>query len=763
MKRGLLILASAGTSAILPVTAAGMVDPTDPGPHAVRSFTYEDPAGVSMSAADFQYDVGAPAPAPVEFVAEVVRPDDHEPYPMVMMMHGAHATCYDPLFDEALANSNACANSPSPEATCPYAKWVCEDFGSTGVYDCGCTDANNAGCMLLRYEQVAGFSWPCDSPFLQWAFPHDLESIPSYLGYAYLAQTLASHGYVVVSIAANGIWGQTSSSEDFAIGAGAKLLRRHLDEWTNNAGLLAESPVDMSRIGLLGHSRGGEASAVLAQDPGPHAIDAAMLVGPTYFSAMGDDERITHSLHDVATAVVAPYCDGDVTEIPGVHYHDFAEPSSAPRHLLTTYGANHNYYNVYWTETEFPHFTQDDFVMPMVGSAEYLALQQMQQQGVPVTQASFNAHVQQALSNNYDAGCGYDASLTSLAPGRLSPAQQRESLEAYGAAFFRYYLGGADDPDASDLGALLRGEANGTPDVRVDVAVTAPDGDRLDLSAPTTNGSCSGTNASGQLDTICLDFDLGDVVSYQGNQRGVHDSRDPHYLPRGIIQYSDGSSAVVPLDHLDASEYDALQVRFTVDFQLPPTKDTPQFLLTLVDGAGGRASAQLHGTVPPGGTYATTPKMMLETERISLPSLAGVDLSDLVEIRFEFDGASGSGWLFVSDLSLERATAIPPGGDGGDGADGPGPGDDDDDGTGDDDDDDDDAETGDVPEDHVGAPGFPSVPRGGDEGCGCTTSRPTPIAWTWSLAMLALIRRRARYRSEIPVAPPTFSALDPDL
>jgi len=734
-----------GATAILPATALGMVDPTEPGPHAVRSFQYEDPAGVSLSSADFQYAPGSAPPAPVELVGEVVRPDDEEAYPMVMMMHGAHATCYDPLYDANLANSNACTNSPSPEATCPYAKWVCEDFPSTGVYDCGCTDANNAGCMLLRYEQVAGFSWPCDSPLLQWAFEQDLEPIPSHQGYAYLAETLASHGYVVVSIAANGIWGQSSASGDHAIAAGAKLLRRHLDEWATNDSLFAESPVDMERIGLLGHSRGGEASAVLAQDPGPYDIDAAMLVGPTYFSAMGQNEQITHSMHDVATAVVAPYCDGDVTEIPGVHYHDFAAPSAAPRHLLTSYGANHNYYNVYWTETEFPHFTRDDFVMPMIWSAEYLALEQLQQQGAAVTQASFNAQVQQVLSANYDAGCGYDATLTSLAPGRLSPAQQRETLDAYGSAFFRYYLGGADDPQATELGALLRGESTATTaaSARIDVAVASPDADRLDLSPPTTNGACGGTTGNGTLDSDCLDFDLSGLVSYQGNQRAVHDSRDPHYVSRGIVQYSAGSSAAVAVDHVDASEYETLQVRFTVDFQIPPTNGTPQFTVTVVDGAGTAASAKLSGTVPPGGTYATTPKMMLETERVSLSSLA-VDLTDLVEIRFDFDGASGSGWLFISELSLERAVAVPPGGGGDDGADGPGPGgddddDDDDEGTGGEDEE---GETGDAPADHVGNPGFPSIPRGADEGCGCRASHSTPAPWAWLVMTLLVARRR---------------------
>lgn len=92
-------------------------------------------------------------------------------------------------------------------------------------------------------------------------------------GYAYLGELLASRGYIFVSVDENflnGSWladylfinGLTRTSQVRAI-----LLLEHLKlwrEWNDAPGNPFYNKIDMSRIALGGHSRGGEAAAIAA-------------------------------------------------------------------------------------------------------------------------------------------------------------------------------------------------------------------------------------------------------------------------------------------------------------------------------------------------------------------------------------------------------------------------------------------------------------------------------------------------------------------
>ena len=90
-------------------------------------------------------------------------------------------------------------------------------------------------------------------------------------GYGYLGDLLASRGFVVVSVDENFL---NSSASDLITrsplwteGARAVLLLEHLSlwrEWNASADSPFAGKVDMERIALVGHSRGGEAVAVAA-------------------------------------------------------------------------------------------------------------------------------------------------------------------------------------------------------------------------------------------------------------------------------------------------------------------------------------------------------------------------------------------------------------------------------------------------------------------------------------------------------------------
>ncbi|MFQ3200700.1 MAG: hypothetical protein ACI9SK_001427 [Zhongshania sp.] len=198
-----------------------------------------------------------------------------------------------------------------------------------------------------------------------------LVPIRSDKGYDYIAETMASNGYVVISIDVNDINAQDSGSNDQGITARAEIILHHLDIFRdiayNPASTFAIdardndfSPLygfmDFSSIGLMGHSRGGNGVAkaiTYNQDARfrsstnfdlPHEIKAVFSLAPTDF----DSELPLNT----AWVTLSPYCDGDVSTLHGVYMYDNirydANDVSQPQFMVTSMGANHNYYNDFW-------------------------------------------------------------------------------------------------------------------------------------------------------------------------------------------------------------------------------------------------------------------------------------------------------------------------------------------------------------------------------------------------------------------------------
>jgi dienelactone hydrolase len=87
-------------------------------------------------------------------------------------------------------------------------------------------------------------------------------------GYGYLAERLASHGFVTVSVDQNyinGTWSGDFRGREMA--ARAWLLLEHLRlwrDWQRTPDAPLAGTADLSRVGLVGHSRGGEAVSIAA-------------------------------------------------------------------------------------------------------------------------------------------------------------------------------------------------------------------------------------------------------------------------------------------------------------------------------------------------------------------------------------------------------------------------------------------------------------------------------------------------------------------
>jgi len=175
---------------------------------------------------------------------------------------------------------------------------------------------------------------------------------PSYQGYTYLLDHLASHGFIAVSIDCNEI-NAISGMQDTRGHAMLEHLAL-LQAKDTNPGLF-QGKIDMTKIGVMGHSRGGDGvvqAEIYNQALGlGWNINAIVALAPTDFSGTSPSPL---NLSTSKFLCIYGANDGDVWggSNPSTQYTStgfrFYDRATVEKSMVFIYGATHNRFNTEW-------------------------------------------------------------------------------------------------------------------------------------------------------------------------------------------------------------------------------------------------------------------------------------------------------------------------------------------------------------------------------------------------------------------------------
>ena len=524
-------------------------------------------------------------PSPMEEIGSVHYPADltSGTFPVLFWLHGRHETCYDT------------SNTSNTDAV-----------------------------------------WPC---------PAGWKPITSYEGYDYAAKTMASHGYIVISISANAINaidGTLPAADHDGMDARGVLVQHHMDLWngwnstdtTGPFGHLFVGRLNMKNIGTMGHSRGGEGVVFNAEYNrslgSPYGIKALLTLAPVDF--------YRHVLNGIPLLDIAPYCDGDVNDLEGVHFYDDARYRDTtdvmPKHTILVMGANHNFFNTVWTPGSYIAGGYDDWLY---------------------------------TGNDTSAYCGALAAGT----GRLDTTTQKAVFNAYAAAFYRLYLGHETIfAPMLEVNNIVPPASSLMDSLKIFVSYHPGQHDRLDINTMDTVTNIIMNTIGGSVnDTSMVAPEIcGGGLALPVCDGGLGSAQKPHrgnITTKGLGQmkltWSDTTDFYennIPAAFENFTDYQNLTFRACENFMETTSIPGLNFTVELIDSAGS-IGRQVVGNythalfLQPGSTVSDLPKEVFNTIHIPILAFTGINLKKVRHIRFNFN-KSDSGAILLSDLALSN-------------------------------------------------------------------------------------------------------------
>lgn len=188
------------------------------------------------------------------------------------------------------------------------------------------------------------------SPIIFLVHGNHSELDPSYKGYDYFQVKLARMGFIAVSVDCNSVNGSFSGGGVANIEARVNLIIASIklfQSFDASSGDIFSKKIDFTKVGLMGHSRGGDAVVMT-----PEMINLAgvnilgvLALAPTdaRFQLLGTN--VNPKKFEFMT--ILPAGDGDVWQNSGARFYDRCAPPKFKSQLYVHF-ANHNYFNRKW-------------------------------------------------------------------------------------------------------------------------------------------------------------------------------------------------------------------------------------------------------------------------------------------------------------------------------------------------------------------------------------------------------------------------------
>ena len=469
--------------------------------------------------------------------------------------------------------------------------------------------------------------WPCDLADEQ----------PNYRGFSYLAQHLAAHGYVALSMNINAEntfgFGEPTPGERLKqiVNLQLRALATASAGGENKFGVDLEGKADLHRLALAGHSRGGEMALMIAQDAemggsnaggyGPVAGVLQIAPSPGFVDPANGSP--------VPVGIILPMCDGDVIQQEGQKLYEGARLASDQQAWVTSAfldRANHNYFNSTLGDDPFGR------------------------QGRSDCEALLDAPTQQRFLDNYAVDF-----LAMLFGSNADAAAAKPRLGI--------------DPKMPAPAELY-----GLPSR---VAVLPSAADRTAIFAPVTADELKTNRLDGAVMSQGVKLFFCEAGYYTPSMRpGMEPCRRVNVIIPGdpalaLVSWEKPGAALrfeIPQGKGDLSEAAAISLRAAIDpiSNLNAAGKGQAFTVQLTDGAGKTAAVHTRSAEPalqfPIGKVEDDPvfegglfngRVPLTTVRLPLRDFEGVNLSDIREMALVFD-QTPSGSLFMGDVEVVR-------------------------------------------------------------------------------------------------------------
>lgn len=171
---------------------------------------------------------------------------------------------------------------------------------------------------------------------------------PSHLGYDYFQHSLAKAGMVAISVDCNALNGWASGVGNIEDRADLIIdtikYFQHLDTTPGNT---FSDRLDFDRLGLMGHSRGGDAVVTVPTFAGGLGVTirAVLALAPTNFRYWAGMSTIAPAKYAFST--ILPAADGDVVDNNGAQFYDVSTPDPFTSQVYV-HATNHNFFNRQW-------------------------------------------------------------------------------------------------------------------------------------------------------------------------------------------------------------------------------------------------------------------------------------------------------------------------------------------------------------------------------------------------------------------------------